>query len=205
MAVITPEILDLELKKPGRSQSALARAMGVDPAIINRMVRGLRQIKAVELPLIDAYLRATGEAPFAPEPVDTVPVVGAVEAGAWREPGLWDGGEDVPIMASAANGDLFALRVVGSSMNLRYPEGTYVIARKWEGGDWPVGKNVIVQRTDGGGKVETTLKELVMGEDGLELWPRSSDPRFQEPVMYKADDATVEIIGRVISSYRVED
>ena len=82
MAVITPEILDEELKKSGRSQSALARAMGVDHAIVNRMVRGLRQIKAVELPLIESYLRATGEVSFQPEAVDTVPVVGAVEAGA---------------------------------------------------------------------------------------------------------------------------
>lgn len=90
-------------------------------------------------------------------------------------------------------------------MNLRYDEGTYVIVRPWQGGEWPVGKNVVVQRTDAAGKIETTLKELVMGPDGLELWPRSSDPRFQEPVPYRADDHTVEIIGRVVSSWRSED
>lgn len=203
--IITGEALKIELEKPGRSQSALGRAMGLKPEQVNRICAGTRQIKAAELPLIEHYLEATGSAPFRTEAVATVRIVGAVEAGAWREPGLDVLGEFIPVVATLGDADLFALRVAGASMNLKYDEGSYVIVRPWQGGPWPVGKNVVVQRTDAAGKIETTLKELVMGERGLELWPRSSDPRFQEAVAFSPTDDTIEIIGRVVSSWRAED
>lgn len=202
---ITPDVLKAELERPGRSQSALGRAMGLDPAIINRMCKGERQIKLAELPLIERYLAETGGATFRTEPTATVRVAGAVEAGVWREPGLDVVGETIPVVATVDGADLYALKVVGASMNLKYEEGSYVVVRPWEGGPWPVGKTVVVQRTDTTGKVETTLKQLQAGENGLELWPRSSDPRFQEAVPFRNGDDTVEIVGRVIASWRDED
>lgn len=201
----TPAWLKVELTKNGRSQSALARSMGLDTATVNRMCAGTRQIKAAELPLIDKYLADTGGATIQPQSLTYVKVLGAVEAGAWREPGLEDGGEPLPVIVTDNDAGLYALRVVGPSMNLRYEEGTCVIVRPWAGGPWPVGKRVVVQRTDSSGKVETTLKELVAGDDGLELWPRSSDQRFQDPIPFKNGDDVVQIIGQVVSTWRSED
>lgn len=187
-----------------RSQSAAARYIGIDPASLNRSLAGGRRLQVDELAKLMRYLSETGDNPFSSNGVATVPVVGAVEAGAWREPNLHDSYENIPVLASNDNDKFFALRVVGPSMNEIYPDGSYVVARMFEGGPWPVGKRVVVQRTDAAGKVETTLKELVRGKSGLELWPRSNDERHQTPIPYDEHDAMVEIIGLVVSSYRPE-
>lgn len=200
-----PGFLKAELAKPGRSQSALGRHMGLDPSSVNRMVSGARQMKAAELPLVRSYLQQTGAVTEQPQLTTFVQVVGVVEAGAWRDMLISHHEGTIPVVMDARGEDVFALKVVGPSMNLRYPDGSHVIARRWNGGSWPIGKNVIVQRTDAGNKVETTLKELVQGAGGLELWPRSTDPRHQTPVSYDEKDATVEIIGLVFASYRSEE
>lgn len=187
-----------------RSQSAAARAIGIDPASMNRALAGGRRLQVDELAKLMRYLSETGDNPFSSNGVATVPVVGAVEAGAWREPNLHDTYENIPVLASDNNDKLFALRVVGPSMNELYPDGSYVVARMFEGGPWPIGKRVVVQRTDSAGKVETTLKELARGKGGLELWPRSTDERHQAPIALNEADDTIEIIGLVVSSYRPE-
>ena len=48
-----------QLDRPGYSQAGLARALGKDAAAVNRMLKGDRQIKANELPVIAAYLNST--------------------------------------------------------------------------------------------------------------------------------------------------
>ena len=48
-----------QLDRPGYSQAGLARALGKDAAAVNRMLKGERQIKANELPVILGYLKAT--------------------------------------------------------------------------------------------------------------------------------------------------
>lgn len=58
---MTPESLKSELEKPGRSQTALGKMLGLDQSAVNRMVNGKREIKARELPVIEAYLAATGK------------------------------------------------------------------------------------------------------------------------------------------------
>lgn len=56
------ETLRAELEKPGRSQAALARAMGFpDNSYVNKILAGTRLIKAAELPLIEAYLKKTAK------------------------------------------------------------------------------------------------------------------------------------------------
>ena len=44
---------------PGLTQKGLAEAMGVNPAAVNRMLYGARQIKVTELPVIENYLGAS--------------------------------------------------------------------------------------------------------------------------------------------------
>lgn len=201
-----------ELDKPGRSQSALARFMGLDPSSVNRITKGERQIKAQEAEKIKAYLAATqrgGLLPHGnqPEAARMIPVIGTVEAGAWRESAN-DYMEqlDIPVVDHRVfDGEVFALRVAGPSMNLMYPDGSFVVVRPFQGGPLPIGKRVVVRRVRDG-LHEMTVKELTQLPTGeLELWPRSTDPRFQAPVLYEAEDITVEIVGRVIATLGFEE
>lgn len=205
-----------ELAKPGRSQSGLARFMGLDhPSIVNRMCKGERQIKAAEADRIRAYLAATERGSPAtlahiaskPAPTALLVVRGTVEAGSWREAALLSDLDYEPetLIAprSVVDSGAFALRVAGPSMDLLYPDGSFVVVQPWYGGPLPFGKRVIVERADVTGKIETTVKELVRGSDGEpELWPRSSHPAHQSPVIYREGDATVSLIGVVVWSMR---
>lgn len=207
------EWLKAELAKPGRSQSALARHLGVVPEIVNRIVHGRRQVKATEADQIRAYLAATESGVTAtitrladmPTSTALLTVRGTVEAGSWREVALSDLGYDPETLIaprSVVDSGAFALRVAGPSMNVLYPDGSFVVVQPWHGGSLPFGKRVIVERRRDG-LVETTVKELVRGADGEpELWPRSNHPAHQGLIAYREEDTTVHIVGIVIWSMR---
>lgn len=46
------------LKKHGKSQKGLAEALHVDPGVVTRLLKGDRQLKAAEVPIIQRYLNA---------------------------------------------------------------------------------------------------------------------------------------------------
>lgn len=199
--------LRAELEKPGRSQSALARFLGVDHAsIVNRMVSGARQIKSTEADKIRAYLDGTTRegVTFSHNGASLAKashllVRGTVEAGSWKELAYTDTVlEELPAPQNIVDTGAFALRVVGPSMDLFYPDGSYVVIQPWHGGPLPIGKHVVVER-ERDGLVETTVKELIQAASGaLELWPRSSQAAHQAPIAYSEhDDATVRVVGRV--------
>jgi SOS-response transcriptional repressor LexA len=152
-------------------------------------------------------------------PTQRIPVIGMVQAGAWFESTEWPDEDRYDIAAPTGVGPLalacYGLVVKGDSMNLRYTEGTVLTVmpltkypQELKNGD-----NVVVHRNRAG-IVEATVKELVMSGGGdMELWPRSSNPKFQEPVSFhgpapkkgrKSDVETVEIIAVVIGSYQME-
>lgn len=137
----------------------------------------------------------------------TVPLLGEVQAGAWREVvEEFAPDEVVPIYLAGFEGaNLFALRIKGPSMNRYYPDGTMVIVCPAVEIGVREGDHVVVRRRRGS-LVETTIKEVVREKDGFALWPRSTDPAHQEPIRLKAvrdADEGPEVIGVVVSSYVV--
>ncbi len=72
--IIDDARLKAELQKPGRSQSGLARYLGIDQAAVNRMVNGKRDIKARELEKIGQYLADTfvSDGQASPELIDEI-------------------------------------------------------------------------------------------------------------------------------------
>jgi phage repressor protein C with HTH and peptisase S24 domain len=129
-------------KNPDKTQRALAIELGLDPAAVNRMLKGERQVKLHEVPVIRKFFGepeggATGDAnlynalspnrPWATSG-DRIPVMGVAQGGA---DGLVDwNGEIVdwvgrpPALAGAPNA--YAVYVSGSSMEPRYQEGELV-------------------------------------------------------------------------------
>ena len=138
--------------------------------------------------------------------VRMVGVVGEIRAGAFapipdEEPTPW---EFVPVsLPEYARATLFALYVVGRSMDRHYPDGSAVVVCPAAEAGIREGDHVVV-RIRRGSMAETTLKEVVVSRDGVELWPRSTDAAYQAPIKLYADrdaDDGPEIIGVVVGSF----
>lgn len=200
-----------------------AEAMGVSVATYVQHENGTRGFPA---PRADRYARffrsspewllygrgdapERSEVPFGARRVTRqVPVLGEVQAGVFAE--IPDDAPDVPEMvpvylAGFEGAQLFALRVRGPSMDRHYPDGTMVIVCPAAEIGVREGDHVVVRRRRGM-LAETTLKEVVREKNGIALWPRSSDPGFQDPIRLETvrdADEGPEIIGVVVSSYVV--
>lgn len=152
-----------------------------------------------------------------PVPLGQVMVVGAVQAGVFREALQWpeEDWKSAPVSALNAWKHLpqFGLDVRGPSMNRIYPEGSTVICVNWweaglENGQLS-GKRVVVLRRDPkGGGFEATVKEIHIDESGVFwLWPKSTDPNYQTPwrvesLAPKSDDNDdIRIAALVIGAF----
>lgn len=147
-----------------------------------------------------------------------VMVVGAVQAGMFREALEWAPERQerlaIPVEVPYSDKPLQALKVVGPSMNKWYPEGSYVVVvptiHLSAGWTPSTGQHVVVQRWNGFGEYEATVKEVAYEGDDLLLWPRSDDPGFQKawkiqpPKHHDADDHSepLRITGLVVYSMR---
>ena len=176
--------------------------------------------KALKCSSQDLYLgldaTQTGTFP-AITPLNQIPVLGEVQAGVWKEAEQW--GEDEVYFISVPVSDLYknsayALVISGDSMNKVFLAGDIVIVVPID--HYPkeliTGRRVIVERRKRDGIVEATAKELVLTKGKAELWPRSTNPKYQTPIEIhwphkpeKIDTETVEIKGVIVGSYRPEE
>lgn len=101
---------------------------------------------------------------------------------------------------------LVGLKVSGSSMDLLYPDGSYVIVASAADTDVRHGDRVVVYRSQGE-LIEASIKEVRVEETGrVALWPRSTSPEHQDPI-YLADDEQggPEIAYVVVGRFSIED
>lgn len=157
--------------------------------------------------------------------VETIYVKGFVQAGAWQEALEWPVSDWLPAYAPPdprySTIDRFGLEVRGNSMNKVYPDGSIVIAVKLDDlGRLPrSGERVVVlsRATNGSPAMEATVKKYQIDNDGRHiLWPESTDPLYQVPIILDerakilGDDAShgsypdITIYAVVVGSYRPE-
>lgn len=146
--------------------------------------------------------------------VNFVAVRGMAQAGVWMEFDEFDGQglDPVPtVPGSWRSFEQFAYQVKGPSMNLRgIDDGCFVICVRYSDATGTRrDPDIVVVERRRGGVIERTVKELVITKTETQLWPRSSDARFQSPVVVKKDkpdnqdDGTeIEIVGLVIGVWR---
>lgn len=194
----------------------VSKSVGVDVGTVSRWENGKMFPHAEQLNrLADLFGTSmaelmSGEEAVVPmgagmEQARRIKLVGELQAGAWREAVEWahEDQHEIPVyMPQALRGmHLEAYLVRGPSMNVYYPEGTVVIvAATITNGLAPKsGQKVLVQRRDRNGLFEATLKEYVVGADGIGwLWPRSTDPMHQSPLALGGGDDDVTITGIVV-------
>jgi SOS-response transcriptional repressor LexA len=143
------------------------------------------------------------------KPMSTaMPVRGEVRAGAWfeiegeneRKPEFIAALPDPKYPASAQ----YALRVVGDSMNKVVQSGQYIVVVSLEDAGIDIrDSDLVVVKRERAMTYEVTLKRAKMGPNGWELWPESTDPRHQEPIILGDGDRDVEVsvIARVLGRY----
>lgn len=134
-------------------------------------------------------------------------VLGDVAAGVWVEEAMAIAEADAPVSVFPADprypiAAQYDLTVRGTSLNKVARDGDMLrcvdIAKA--GIEVRDGDLVIVRRTQGH-LVELTCKKVRRRASGrVELWPDSTDPRWQEPVTVGGEDA-VEIVALALYSY----
>lgn len=162
--------------------------------------------------------------PAAGEPIE-VPIIGPVEAGAWREAPQYEL-QEIEYVSTTRDPEFpwakhIAFRVFGDSMNATKPvpilPGCRLICLDWHSIDSKIILRdelllVVEQTRDNWQTREWTVKELAVFEDRYELQPRSTNPRYQPisvPITVfkdpsEEDARTVRILALVREiSYRV--
>lgn len=181
-------------KKLGLRQADLAKHMNVATATIQRWETQKRKIDIESLKKLSSYLRCSieelcGIVDHNNIPVKLVPIISWVKAGQFTDTEPLHEGlekEKVVPVADLHSDSIFALRVVGDSMNLVAPEGSIIIV-DYKDKDLREGLYYIAQSYQG-----ITFKKYY--EDPPRLEPVSSDPSFKTIFLRE----NTYVVGRVI-------
>lgn len=199
-----------------------AKKAGLGDSFVRDILRGkTRSPNAENLAKLAAALETTpdwfmssGDQSTAPQPaivpVTGLPVLGKIQAGNWVDRSIIDDSGEYEIIPVAldtrfAGFRQYALEVVGDSMDLKYPEGSFVTCVDYadSGAALKPGRILHVERHNGS-LIEVTLKAIEYVDGVLMLVPRSSNPRHQ-PIKFEGDAGTEIIVkGVVIGSYKRE-
>lgn len=193
-------------KKQGLTQAQLAEMVGVEQPTVQRWETGKRE---PDFEALQQLANALGIEPseFFDKDV-AVPlgpklfVKGEVQAGAWKEAyelpeDEWRTFHGRPSVAARME-HRFGLRVVGDSMNLKYPDGSIVECISLFGhAEAMPGRRVVVVRKREDNLYEATVKKLVEQDGELWLVPESSNPAHRP---YKLNEPETGIIETRIAA-----
>jgi hypothetical protein len=213
------------LDKPGKSRKGLATALGRFPSAVTLLLKGGRDIKAHELPVIAAYLEEPPPAipglefklrpevePAMEGRLLPVTVVGPVQAGAFIPIDEFDQSEP-EVFYEPADPDFprarrTAFDVIGDSMNRLEPApilpGSRVIGVNYDDIGIPLRDGMVVvvqQERDAGFLREWSIKQVELQDEHVIFHPRSSNPRHKPIIVprdLRADEGrSVQILALV--------
>lgn len=186
------------------------RSFTVDAA--KRYARAYRVNAAWLLDLDGTARRGSGIVEFSND--NTVEVTGSVAAGVFHESSEWHPSERFRMAFGRSpfpTARRWGLRVDGFSMDVLFAPGTVLdCVSIFDVGIEPQnGDLVIVERVNGAGDHELTVKEFRTDDDGrFWLVPRSTKPEYQTPIEIGAPDRDfdgddrVQVIAFVIGAYQ---
>lgn len=204
------------MERKGIRPTTLSSKVGDSPTLVKDL---LEKTKDAKLSTIYKLAEALGVAPtdLLEGDLDSIPVgprlfvKGEVAAGQWCDAVEWPEPDWQPMIGSPELGSSvdhrFFLKVKGGSMNLIYPEGSYIECISVFGrAEVRPGKRVVVMRRRDDQLVEATVKELVEIDGSLWLVPRSTNPDHQAYRMDAPGDGIEEVMisAVVVSSVRPE-
>ena len=145
-------------------------------------------------------------------PTSGVPVVGEVAAGLWMEAALFETENaeestisyDVRFPAQSQ----FVVRVRGESLNRIAANGDLLLCVDYLAAGIAPKENdlVLVERSrDNGMTIERTAKRVIKMNGQSELMPESTDPRFQDTIIYREGDfdhTEVKLKARIVMVFK---
>ena len=162
-----------------------------------------------------SFLLGEGVIPLA-RSTQSITVMGHVQAGAWADTYEWPEEERYAINVPKF-GHIYekahGLLVRGDGINELYPDGSIVCVVNIHEYDRVIKSKALVvcERSDLSGNIEASVKQLQIDEEGRAwLWPRSTNPQFQQPIAVTAaglagehlsGDITVRVSAVVIGGF----
>lgn len=199
-----------------RKPTTLSLAVGNSPTLVRDLLERTADTKLSTLfrlaNELDVDVNDLLNSSFKPIPAGPeLFVKGQVQAGSWLEAYEWQrddwqtmlGRPDINAPPSAR----YFLQVIGDSMDLHYPDGSFVECVDVQHcADLKSGQRVIALRTRVDGMIEATVKELVKSEGRMWLVPKSTNPSHQAIALDAAGEAIdeVKVVAVVVSSVRPE-
>ena len=185
--------------RQGKGQTLEQVAAGVDLSVsqLSRIESGKSDTPVSTLERIAEFLRcdvgdffAKDSKLDAPFSIIAISAKGFVQAGYWSDANELPPDEWVEFTFPKPNlpfEKYTCLVSRGTSMNRVWPDGTPllcvdIIEYHDKGFALEDGQFVIVQRRNGNGMFEASVKQLEIVDDRYWLWPRSHDPEFQQPL-----------------------
>lgn len=215
------QTIDGLLAERGESRASASVAAGLGNSYIRDLERKKGSPNLAKLGALAKHLGVTIETLLNGTDIDlsqmpslsSLPVLGVIAAGHFMDITLedQDGGARFINVASDdrfGHAKQYALEIRGDSMNLMYPDGSFVTCVDYIGSGLSLkdGMKVHVERYMGDGQfVENTLKEYRKEDGRIGLYPRSSNPMHQ-PIFFNdgGEGVRVEIKGIVTGSWRPE-
>lgn len=203
------------LRRTGKSQVGLAKALGITQPQITRLLAGERSLRVEELNAVEGYLderfpyaqisERGGSIKDVEGLTGSMPVRFRVQAGSWMEldATLDDIITTIPLSrdpAYPATRQQYAVQILGDSMDRIFPEGSYAVVVDADG-QRPLNNDLVIVRRTQRGLVERTVKRYVETAAGAELRPESTDPKYKPLRLEGDDETTIEIEAFVIGRY----
>lgn len=192
------------------SQNAVARHLGISRNAVSLWESGTSTPAPDRMAQVAVLLGkpvdwlATGRSGVS-VPVEGLPLRGDIAAGVWFEVHENQEAEveRVPVAPDPRYPieSQYALRVRGNSVNRIAKDGTILaVVDLITGGIEPRPGDLVWVERRRGQLVEATVKRLKRGGKGLELWPESDDPAYQDKIAVRPPkgDGEVEIRGLII-------
>lgn len=201
---ISQQALDAIVSRPQANSTHAANIAAALKVSLHWLLTGEAEDKAPALKAEQSSL--------IPTQVPAMPIRYRVAAGTWQEVEDIDepiGFAPIPYDNRFPISEQWAEQVVGDSFDLEYPDGSIVHVRDGVLSSPALleGKVVVVERSRPGEFLtERTLKLVKVNKGKVELWPRSSNPKHQKPIllidaMRSGEEMTVSIAGVVIGGY----
>lgn len=196
----------------GLSQARLAELAGTTQPTVYRLESSQRKLSKKWAEALAPHLRVTPQELMFDDSVPALTglrVEGISRAGQWLDITLMEDDESDREVITAArdqrypHAHQYALKVAGDSMNLRFPDGCYVICAAWPdiGLDLKPGMVLHVERHTAAHTVETTIKKFAVRGGCRYLDPESDNPHWKPIALTGGDDIEVLIKGLVISKF----